>query len=178
MKYPFTEDLIERDELIKWIAKTLYPEEYPRDSEKKVRSKIHYWEVTKKQLSSIRKGNTDYYEAGAFFSWAISTAKWQPLINVPGLPLKENSGTADLSLPGLEMEARAISTPQDLETAQRLYLEAETERYRLEKENNKLKIANADLLAEVNEFRERKAQTRKKRSAAGKRGKGVPRRTH
>lgn len=178
MDYPFDDDLIEREELINWLAQTLYPREIFRDAKKKVRSSIRYWEVNKKQLSRVTGGNKVYYEAAPFFSLAISKKGWRPLIKVRGLPLQPTTLTGRLRTPGFRFEGRAIPTPQDLETAQRMHQEAETARYQLTKENAALKDENAKLQAEVKLFRSKEAATRKKRSDAGKLGKDVPRKKH
>lgn len=165
-EYPYPPGKITTSQAVKFIATVVYPNDDQVAGRKRVREKIRYARQ-KKILPAA-----DTFEPDNFFRWAIdANPDWaDALVLVKGMP------RAAIMMGGVS-ESRSESyleapppIPSDPERLRDVYLQAETERMILLKENATLKQQLAECEAELNDWREKDRKHRAKLSEAGKKG--------
>lgn len=166
VKYPFPHGSITKSDAIKFTAKVVYPDMVQVSARKIVRDRMNY--PTKQGLLP----KTLSIDAGEFFKWAITNMDWNGrLMQVEGLPIAPIHGSINAVLPALTCEAfghQVITDPIALEAA---YSDLMMENYNLKKEIQ-IKDDTIRLLQnEVDFWRHKDEEKRRKCSKAGSRPK-------
>lgn len=167
MKYPFPLGRITKSDAIKFIAGVVYPDMEQVAARKKVRDRMNY--PTKQGLLP----KTLSIDPSELFRWAISNTDWNDrLMRVDGLPRAPTCGTINIVLPAWTLEAfghEVITDPVALEAA---YPKLLMENYNLKKENQSLLDTVRLLQNEVDSWRQKDEEMRRKCSQAGGSPKG------
>lgn len=145
-----------------------------RAAKKRVRARIRY-ALQKGDLAFDKIADTRVFEAAAFFTWAKS--KWPTLRNIEGLPAP--TYTVSLKCGAITIagvRAFVCSIPKDRKKLEQLYSSTASELDQAQHKIQQLESEVKLLRSELNEYRAKEEHTRAKRSAAGKRARGVPRR--
>ncbi|MCW8918060.1 MAG: hypothetical protein OQL08_04530 [Gammaproteobacteria bacterium] len=158
---------LELSQLIAWLAAVIYPDDEPSASKKRVRQRIR--EGAKKQEITISPTDgKEYLETKKFFYWAVT--QWSELIDVEGIPKEPVSGSCTMTLPSLKCEAFGVNIPNDINELREAYCKAESERQRLQLENDKLRSTIAELDEELQQRREKADRISRQNSKSGKKG--------
>lgn len=163
---------LSRKDAVNFVAGAIYPDEDKRLVRKRVRERIRYG-VELSELHISKKTGEDLLDAAEFFDWAKH--KWPALRRLPGLPTRPIGASLNI-IATATFSASAISAPSELELLRDKYIETATTLHETEKELSKCKNELSDLSGEVRKWREKDRQTRERKSAAGKLGRGASRR--
>jgi hypothetical protein len=182
MKWPFVSADATLAQAIAFVAQgTQSEDETVRDSARRVRD--HVRKAAGRRRKPVYTKPRDPSKAVGEKFWIWARDEWPVLNSMPGFPYaRENSGSGRGVLPELRGFGYGYQFPSDPDMLKQAFHEAHSTISRLHMENIKLHEENDGLKArlscvetKLNGYQQREASIRKKRSDAGKRGRGIRR---
>jgi len=177
--WPFASDAT-LAEAIAFIAQATRGEAESEDASKR-RVRDHIRKARDRKRKTPFDAPTDSFAQVGKLFWQWAQAEWVELKSVPGFPyIPINRAVVSCGLGALSCSMTITAVPTERKELEKAYFEEHAKVQHLKSENaalawesadlkDKLQSAEADLAA----IRQRDAATKKRRSEAGKRGKGI-----
>lgn len=165
MDNPFDQETITVNQAIDWVVSKVYPNTVQRVAVKRVRARIMY-AANKGDLKLSYKSDDTLLEADVFVKWAGT--KWAELKPPEHYVLKAETGKFVLTRSPIEIIAP--SDFQDIDRMNYLYFKKCEQVQGLREVIGSLNAEILRLRRELADWRSKDAETRRKKSVAGKKG--------
>ena len=169
--YPYSGDYITLTDAVDFICGVVYPDYGQDDNDrvnapKRVRRRI--CQAGENELLRIlEKKRGRAILATELFDWAVECKGWDRLLRVHGLP-RTIRASGQLRVPRFAVEAFAVAIPADQSELERPFIDVSIQLLKSEGENERLRLENAKLCAEVESSNAKKAQISKTRAESAK----------
>ena len=170
--YPYSDDFISVRKAVSYISAVVYPNLDLDKAKLRVRDRINK-AVEKGHLRILRRPSNNKILAIELFTWAGQQKHWGILYQVPGLPIRPNSGSADVSLCGMSGDASGTQIPAELPELERQTIDFHIKLAQLQRAHEQLQQEHLAVVKEVEEWRKKDALLRKKRSDSAKRSRST-----
>lgn len=166
-KYPYTTNIISKDNAIDLICNHIFPGEDKVLAHKRVRQRIRQAQKDKHLVTPL---NQEHFNAAEFFKWAVTSKHWGSLSNIPGLPLSTTVNISGISGEFSLGNVNITTIPTNIEGLKKLLEDCQIRVQELERKVKKLRKKNDDLRAYKENIRKDKLIRSEKARAAGEKG--------